>query len=67
MQTRESRASMIMQVHDELVFEVDDADVDALVDGVVQHMGAAADSMCRWSSMSAAAATGTKRIDARRG
>ncbi len=36
-------ASMIMQVHDELVFEVDDADVDALVDGVVKHMGAAAD------------------------
>ncbi len=36
-------ASMIMQVHDELVFEVDDADVDVLIDGVVARMGSAAD------------------------
>ena len=35
-------ASMIMQVHDELVFEVDDADVERLIDGVVQRMEAAA-------------------------
>ncbi len=35
-------ASMIMQVHDELVFEVDEADADVLIDGVVGHMMAAA-------------------------
>ncbi|MCZ6886877.1 MAG: DNA polymerase I [Gammaproteobacteria bacterium] len=36
-------ASMIMQVHDELVFEVAESDVDALVRGVRKHMVAAAD------------------------
>jgi DNA polymerase I len=36
-------AAMIMQVHDELVFEVDAADVDALIEGVVTHMQRAAD------------------------
>ncbi len=35
-------ASMIMQVHDELIFEVDDSDVDALTEGVVQRMASAA-------------------------
>jgi len=35
-------ASMIMQVHDELIFEVDDADIERLIVGVVQHMEAAA-------------------------
>jgi DNA polymerase-1 len=35
-------ASMIMQVHDELIFEVDDADVDRLIDGVVKRMESAA-------------------------
>jgi DNA polymerase-1 len=35
--------SMIMQVHDELVFEVDNADVEQLSDGVVQRMQGAAD------------------------
>ncbi len=35
-------ASMIMQVHDELVFEVDDADIERLIPGVVQRMEAAA-------------------------
>ena len=36
-------AAMIMQVHDELIFEVDSADADALVDGVVSRMQHAAD------------------------
>ena len=35
-------ASMIMQVHDELIFEVDNADIDRLIDGIVQRMEAAA-------------------------
>jgi DNA polymerase-1 len=35
-------ALMIMQVHDELVFEVADADVDALVAGITERMNAAA-------------------------
>ncbi len=35
-------ASMIMQVHDELIFEVDDADIERLIPGVVQRMEAAA-------------------------
>ncbi len=35
-------ASMIMQVHDELIFEVDDADIDRLIGGIVQRMEAAA-------------------------
>ena len=39
-------ASMIMQVHDELVFEVDDADVDALVEGVVGAYGGCRRSRC---------------------
>jgi len=34
---------MIMQVHDELVFEVDDADVEHVSDGVMQRMQGAAD------------------------
>lgn len=34
-------AQMIMQVHDELVFEVADADVDALVEGVTRRMESA--------------------------
>ena len=33
---------MIMQVHDELIFEVDDADIERLIDGVVQRMEGAA-------------------------
>jgi DNA polymerase-1 len=36
-------ASMIMQVHDELVFEVREVDVDAVVEGVREQMMAAAD------------------------
>jgi DNA polymerase-1 len=36
-------ALMIMQVHDELVFEVDEAAVDALVEGARQRMQAAAE------------------------
>ena len=36
-------ALMIMQVHDELVFEVDAGQVDALVGGVCEHMTAAAE------------------------
>jgi DNA polymerase I len=42
---RETRlgVAMIMQVHDELVFEVDADDVDALVAGVVSRMQQAAD------------------------
>ena len=36
-------ASMIMQVHDELVFEVAEADVPALVEGVTERMTRAAD------------------------
>jgi DNA polymerase-1 len=31
-----------MQVHDELIFEVDDADVEGLIEGVVQRMESAA-------------------------
>ena len=34
--------AMIMQVHDELVFEVDDADADRLIDAVVRRMESAA-------------------------
>ena len=36
-------ALMIMQVHDELVFEVADDDVEALVSGVNERMSGAAD------------------------
>jgi DNA polymerase-1 len=36
-------AAMIMQVHDELVFEVAEGDLDALVAGVEEHMQGAAD------------------------
>jgi DNA polymerase-1 len=36
-------ALMIMQVHDELVFEVAAGDVEALVSGVNERMAAAAD------------------------
>lgn len=36
-------ARMIMQVHDELVFEVAEGDVKALKDGVIRHMAAAAE------------------------
>ena len=36
-------AVMIMQVHDELVFEVDERDLDPLVEGVAAYMAAAAD------------------------
>jgi DNA polymerase-1 len=35
-------ASMIMQVHDELIFEVDNSDIDRLIDGTVQRMESAA-------------------------
>jgi DNA polymerase-1 len=35
-------ASMIMQVHDELIFEVADADIDRLIEGIVQRMESAA-------------------------
>jgi DNA polymerase-1 len=35
-------ARMIMQVHDELVFEVAEADAKALNDGVVERMAGAA-------------------------
>ena len=35
-------ATMILQVHDELIFEVDDADVERLKSGVVERMQAAA-------------------------
>ena len=35
-------ARMIMQVHDELVFEVAEADLEALTSGVVEHMAQAA-------------------------
>jgi DNA polymerase-1 len=35
-------AAMILQVHDELVFEVDAGDVERLIDGVVTHMQKAA-------------------------
>ena len=35
-------AKTVMQVHDELVFEVDDADVDALIEGVTECMENAA-------------------------
>ena len=38
-----ARARMIMQVHDELVFEVPEDDVDALTAAVVERMGAAAE------------------------
>jgi len=35
-------ATMILQVHDELIFEVDEADIDGLRSGVVERMQAAA-------------------------
>ena len=34
---------MIMQVHDELVFEADETAVDELIDGVAGRMGQAAE------------------------
>ena len=43
LRARGSKALMILQVHDELVFEVAEADVEALAAGVNERMAAAAD------------------------
>jgi DNA polymerase I len=43
LQEAELGVAMIMQVHDELIFEVDVADVDTLIGGVVSRMQQAAD------------------------
>jgi DNA polymerase-1 len=43
LQASSLRANMIMQVHDELVFEVHEDDLDALVDGVRFRMQHCAD------------------------
>jgi DNA polymerase-1 len=41
--TLEGRALMLLQVHDELVFEVEDAFVEDLIDGAKSRMSAAAE------------------------
>ena len=55
---------MILQVHDELVFEVDAGFVDTLREPVASAWRAPPNCGCRWWSMSASARTGTKRIRA---
>ena len=64
LQTQKDAARMIMQVHDELVFEVREDRIDAVSAGVRERMNAAAELLCRSSSISASATTGTRRIDA---
>ena len=62
---REQRATqMIMQVHDELVFEVPDAELDWARSAVPRIMAAVATlQRCRCSPRSASARTGTRRTD----
>jgi DNA polymerase-1 len=54
--------AMILQVHDELVFEVDEAFVPTLVEEVKRMSGAGC--ACRWWWTAASAPTGTRRIEA---
>ncbi len=55
---------MIMQVHDELIFEVDDADIERLIDGVVQRMEAAASlDVVVGGRRRSRLATGTRRTE----
>ena len=56
-------ARMIMQVHDELVFEVEASAVDELCETVGRLMSESGCSMCRCSSRRARATTGTKPTD----
>ena len=65
---RRARALMIMQVHDELVFEVDDGFVDTLLTEVLARMAGVPPSCgCRWWSKRASERTGTRPIEAASG
>jgi hypothetical protein len=55
---------MILQVHDELVFEVDEAFVPTLVEEVASACPARPSCACRWWWTAASAPTGTRRIEA---
>ena len=54
-------ARMLLQVHDELIFEVPEAEVDETVE--VKAMEGAAQWTCRWSWIPAPVRTGTKRTE----
>ena len=58
-------AHMLMQVHDELVFEVREDAVDEVRAAVIERMAGAAELRCRCWSMSASARTGTRRTETR--
>ena len=51
---------MLLQVHDELIFEVAPGELDALTALVTTEMGAATTCASRWRSPSAPAAAGPK-------
>ena len=60
-----ARALMVLQVHDELVFEVDAGFVDDAAGGGARAHGRRRPNCgCRWWSMRASATTGTRRTDA---
>ena len=56
-------ARMILQVHDELVFETESSFVEDLRLQVVERMSQAAKLRVPWWSTRASATTGTKRTD----
>ena len=61
---RERRATrMIMQVHDELVFEVPEAELDWAREAVPRIMAGVASCRCRCSPRSASGRTGTRRTE----
>jgi hypothetical protein len=57
------RALMILQVHDELVFEVDEGFLPTLLEQAPALMAGAADCGYRWWSIVGSGTTGTKRTD----
>ena len=56
-------ASMLLQVHDELLLEVPEAEVEPTKKLVAEAMEVAASLASPWSSTPAPAATGTRRIE----
>ena len=61
-----TRALMVLQVHDELVFEVEDGFVDTLLAEVARRgCPRRRNCACRWWSTAASAPTGTKRTERR--